>query len=256
MEKRRTAVITGSTRGIGLAIAKQLGLDGANIVMIGTHEQARYQDAVGWFAERKIPLLYIQADVSKREDRQKIVDETLGRFGEIHILVNNAGIAPVVRRDLLEMDEGSFDRLIDVNAKAPLFLTQLVAKAMLRQPRETRDAVIVFVTSCSSVVSSINRGEYCMSKAAESMAATLFAARLAPEGILVHEVRPGVIKTDMTSVVQQKYDALIKDGAFPVARWGEPEDVALAVSAFCSGKFRFTTGNYVDVDGGFHIPRL
>lgn len=256
MDKKRTAIITGSTRGIGLACAKQLGLDGCNIVMVGTRPESGNTDAISWFEDKDIPILFVQADVSKNEDRIRLVSKTISRFGTINILVNNAGVAPKIRADLLEMTEESFDRLISINTKGPMFLSQLVAKEMLKQPMEERDATMIFVTSCSSVVSSISRGEYCISKAAESMISTLFATRLAAEGINVHEIRPGVIKTDMTSVVQEKYNNLIEQGTFPIPRWGKPEDIALAVSAFCSNKFSFTTGNYIDVDGGFHIPRL
>lgn len=252
----RTAVITGSTRGIGLAIAKRLGKDGCNVVIVGTRERELNSEVAAWFEQNQIPVLYVQADVACGGDRQKIVDNTVKRFGYIDILVNNAGIAPAVRRDLLEMEESSFDRLVSVNTKGAFFLTQIAAKQMLRRSKEERNCVIVFVTSCSSVVSSVNRGEYCISKAGESMAATLFAARLAEEGICVHEVRPGVIKTDMTKAVTQKYEMLINNGAFPIARWGEPEDVASAVSLLCTGELRYTTGNHIDVDGGFHIQRL
>ena len=155
------------------------------------------------------------------------------------------------------MTEESFDYVVGVNTKGNMFLTQAVARQMIRQqPLDGRRGVIVNVSSCSAVVSSTNRGEYCVSKAGVSMLTTLYADRLACEGILVHEVRPGVIATDMTSAVQEKYDKLIGDGMFPIARWGTPQDVAGAVSALCSDKFQYTTGNYIDVDGGFHIQRL
>ena len=255
-ESRKTAIVTGSTRGIGYAVAKQLATEGKNVVLVGTKGQEEVSSALSWFEEKGFSYLYVQADISKAEDRAKIVQSTISHFGRIDILVNNAGIAPKERKDLLEIEKESFDRLIAVNTAGPLFLTQLVAKEMLRIPREERDCTIVFVTSCSSVVSSVNRGEYCISKAAETMVATLFADRLASEGILVHEVRPGVIHTDMTRKVSDKYDEMVRQGAFPVGRWGEPEDIALVVSAFCSGAFRYTTGNHIDVDGGFHIPRL
>ena len=181
----------------------------------------------------------------------------VGHFGRIDVLVNNAGVAPLERADLLEMSEASFDRVVGINTKGNMFLTQAVAKQMLKQkPLEDRRGVIVNISSCSSVVSSTNRGEYCVSKAGISMLTTLYADRLAREGILVHEVRPGVIDTDMTGTVHEKYDKLIAEGAFPIARWGKPEDVANAVSALVSDKFLYTTGNYIDVDGGFHIRRL
>lgn len=169
------------------------------------------------------------------------------------MLVNNAGVAPKVRADLLTMSEESFDYVLGVNLRGNMFLTQLVANRMIEQKIK---GIIVNVSSCSAEVSSTNRGEYCVSKAGVSMLTTLYADRLAREGILVYEVRPGVIQTEMTSTVQSKYDKLIEEGAFPIARWGRPEDVALAVSAFAGGKFPYTTGNYIDVDGGFHIKRL
>jgi NAD(P)-dependent dehydrogenase (short-subunit alcohol dehydrogenase family) len=252
----KTAIITGSTRGIGLSIAKQLGEDGFCIVMVGTQPKENYPEAIQWFEEKSIPLCYVQADISDKNDRQRIVDAALTTFGKIDVLVNNAGVAPKVRKDLLDMEEESFDRLISINTKAPLFLTQLVAKSMMAQPKETRNGKIVFITSCSSVISSTSRGEYCISKAAETMVATLFADRLAAENIIVNEVRPGVIRTDMTSKVKEKYDTLFETGQFPIPRWGEPEDVAGVVSLLCSDKVSYTTGNYIDVDGGYHIPRL
>ncbi|MEG2653758.1 MAG: 3-ketoacyl-ACP reductase, partial [Ruthenibacterium sp.] len=179
------------------------------------------------------------------------------KFGGIHVLVNNAGVAPTVRNDLLDMAEDSFDRVVGINTKGTMFLTQAVAKQMIKQPIEGKKrATIVNISSCSAEVSSIGRGEYCISKAGVSMLTTLYADRLASEGILVHEVRPGVIATDMTSTVQEKYNAMFEQGVFPIARWGTPEDIAGAVSAFCSDKYLYTTGNYVDVDGGFHIKRL
>ena len=174
------------------------------------------------------------------------------------MLVNNAGVAPSTRADLLEMTEESYDRVMDINAKGTLFFTQLIARHMVGLPLAGRAkrGTIVNVSSCSADVVSLKRGEYCISKAGVSMVTKLFAERLAPEGILVHEVRPGVIATDMTSKVQEKYDGLIAAGKFPIARWGTPEDVADAVSVFCSDKLLYTTGNYLDVDGGYHIPTL
>ena len=183
--------------------------------------------------------------------------ETVEKFGRIDILVNNAGVAPKERKDLLEMSEESFDRVLGINTKGTMFLTQLAAKQMIKQEQIFKSkGHIVNVGSCSAEVSSTSRGEYCVSKAAVSMLTTLFADRLAPEGILVNEVRPGVIATDMTSVVTEKYDTMIKNGVFPIARWGKAEDVAEMIAFFCSDSVLYTTGNYVDVDGGFHIKRL
>lgn len=254
---KKTAVITGSNRGIGFAIARQLGLDGYNIVMVATGTSEQNQNSILALKDLGIDCTYVQANIADHDDRLRIVDEAVAAYGRIDALVNNAGVAPKVRADLLEMTEESFDRVIGINTKGNMFLTQAVAKQMISQePLYGRKGVIVNVSSCSSVVSSISRGEYCVSKAGVSMLTTLYADRLASEGILVHEVRPGVIATDMTSTVHAKYDALIEQGVFPIARWGTPEDVAGAVSALCSDKFLYTTGNYIDVDGGFHIPRL
>lgn len=253
----KTAIVTGASRGIGLAIAKQLGLDGYNIVMVATGAQEKNQKSLDILTELGIPCAYVQANIADHDDRLRIVEEAVAAFGRIDALVNNAGIAPKVRADLLEMSEESFDQVLSVNTKGNMFLTQAVAKQMIRQePLGGRKGVIVNVSSCSAVVSSTSRGEYCVSKAGVSMLTTLYADRLAREGILVHEVRPGVIATDMTGTVKEKYDNLIQQGAFPIARWGQPEDVANAVSALCSDKFLFTTGNYLDIDGGFHISRL
>ena len=249
---KKTAIVTGSSRGIGFAIAKQLGLDGCNIVMVATGPQEKNQHALDELKAMGIDCAYVQANIGATDDRKKILDGALAAFGRVDILVNNAGVAPKVRADLLDMSEESFDYVVGINTKGNMFLTQLVANQMIKQePLDGRKGVIVNVSSCSAAVSSTNRGEYCV-----SMLTTLYADRLAADGILVNEVRPGVIATDMTSKVQGKYDALIEKGTFPIARWGTPEDVAGAVSLLCSPRLRYTTGNYIDVDGGFHIQRL
>ena len=254
---KKTAIVTGSSRGIGFAIARQLGLDGYNIVMVATGPLEKNPAALDALKAEGIDCIYVQANIGDHDDRLAILRAALDAFGRVDALVNNAGVAPKVRADLLEMSEESFDRVVGINTKGNMFLTQAVAKQMIGQePLNGRKGVIVNVSSCSAEVSSISRGEYCVSKAGVSMLTKLYADRLASEGILVHEVRPGVIATDMTSTVQEKYDKLIRDGLFPIARWGTPQDVADAVSALCSDKFLYTTGNYIDVDGGFHIKRL
>lgn len=254
---KKTAIVTGSSRGIGFAIARQLGLDGYNIVMVATGPLEKNQATLDALKAEGIDCIYVQANIGDHDDRLAILRAALDAFGRVDALVNNAGVAPKVRADLLEMSEESFDRVVGINTKGNMFLTQAVAKQMIGQePLNGRKGVIVNVSSCSAEVSSISRGEYCVSKAGVSMLTKLYADRLAGEGILVHEVRPGVIATDMTSTVQEKYDKLIRDGLFPIARWGTPQDVADAVSALCSDKFLYTTGNYIDVDGGFHIKRL
>lgn len=254
---RKTAIVTGAGRGIGLAVARQLGQDGCRIVMTARGREENYREAVDSLRSGGIEVAYVQADVSVSKDRERLVREAVHLFGRIDILVNNAGVAPLERADLLDMTEESFDRVIGINTKGTMFLTQLVAKQMLLQERTGGvRGYIVNISSCSSEAVSINRGEYCVSKAGISMLTGLFAVRLAGEGILVNEVRPGVIATDMTNGVKEKYDKMIADGIFPIARWGRPEDVAAAVSALVSGKFDYSTGIHIDVDGGFHIKRL
>ena len=254
---KKTAIITGGSRGIGYAIATKLGKEGCNVVLLATGTQDRYKEALEELTNQGIDWLYVQGSIDSAEDREKLVRETVNKYGRIDILVNDAGVAPKERKDLLDMTEDSFDRVVGINTKATMFLTQLVAKQMISQEQAfANKGHIVNVGSCSAEVSSISRGEYCISKAAVYMLTTLFADRLAPEGIVVNEVRPGVIATDMTSVVTEKYDKMFRDGVFPIARWGKPEDVANIVCFYCSDQVLYTTGNYVDVDGGFHIKRL
>lgn len=254
---KKTAIVTGGSRGIGFAIARRLGLDGFAVVIFATTPEDKNRENLKLLEADGTAYHYVQGNVGSTEDRQRLVAEAVSRFGGIHVLVNNAGVAPKVRNDLLEMTEESFDYVIGINTKGTMFLTQAVANQMLKQPMAGKKrGTIVNVSSCSAEVSSVNRGEYCVSKAGVSMLTTLYADRLAREGILVHEVRPGVISTDMTAGVHEKYESLIEQGIFPIARWGTPEDVAGAVSAFCGDAFLYTTGNYIDIDGGFHIKRL
>lgn len=254
---KKTAIVTGGSRGIGFAIVKRLGQDGFRVVIMDMNPQEDYQENFDELSATGTEYLYIRGNICSPEDRSRMIKETVETFGGIHVLVNNAGVAPKVRADLLDMEEESFDRVIGINTKGNMFLTQAVAKQMLKQPvAGKKRGTIINISSCSSVVSSTGRGEYCVSKAGVSMLTTLYADRLAGEGILVHEVRPGVIATDMTSTVQEKYNRLIESGAFPIARWGTPEDIAGAVSTLAGDDFLYTTGNYIDVDGGFHIMRL
>ena len=253
----KVALVTGASRGIGRAIAIRLAAEGAKVAInfAGNTEKAEAVKAEIEAAGGE--ALLVQANVADAAAVEEMVAKVVEAFGGIDVLVNNAGVAPLQRADLLEMTEESFDRVVGINTKGNMFLTQAVARQMIcQEPLDGRKGVIINISSCSSVVSSVNRGEYCVSKAGISMLTTLYADRLAPEGILVHEVRPGVIDTDMTSTVHGKYNKLIDEGVFPIARWGKPEDVANAVSALASDKFMYTTGNYIDVDGGFHIRRL
>lgn len=253
----RTAIVTGGARGIGLATVKALGREGCNVVILSRGGTEKYKDVLDDLSHEGINYLYVQGSIDDPQTHVKLVHETVEHFGRIDILVNDAGVAPKVRKDLLEMDPESFDRVVGINTKGTMFLTQAVAKQMIRQEQVFAcKGHIVNVGSCSADVSSISRGEYCLSKAAVGMLTQLYADRLASEGIIVNEVRPGVIATDMTSTVKEKYNKMFENGVFPIARWGTPEDVADMICFFCSDKVRYTTGNYIDVDGGFHIKRL
>ena len=254
---RKVALVTGGSRGIGLAVSLRLGREGYALAVAARRSREESREALEALTAQGTPWIYLSADVGNHDDRLRIVAETVKAYGRIDVLVNNAGVAPQVRADLLEMTEESFDRVLGINTKGTMFLTQAVAKQMLAQEKTGRKrGTIINISSCSAAVSSVSRGEYCVSKAGMSMLTTLYADRLAPEGILVHEIRPGVIATDMTAGVAAKYDRLIAEGAFPIARWGTPEDVAAAVAVFAGDDLLYTTGNYLDVDGGFHIRRL
>ena len=258
MIENQVAIVTGASRGIGNAIAAKLASEGYAIVAAGTSDEesvAVNLDAIRRFGR---PFAYVRADVSTEAGRQAIVERAMGEFGRIDVIVNNAGVAPKVRMDILETTEESMDRLLGINLKSTFFLSQKVANLMRREVAEIPGIApkIVNISSISAYVSSTARAEYCISKAALSMVTQLFADRLAGDGINVYEVRPGVINTDMTSVVKEKYDALIDGGLTPIKRWGQPEDVANAVSVLCSGMLAFSTGEVINVDGGFHIRRL
>jgi NAD(P)-dependent dehydrogenase (short-subunit alcohol dehydrogenase family) len=256
MEKK-VAIITGGSRGIGYGIAKQLGSDGFALAILDINPLADYRANFDALEKAGVDCLYVQGSIAEKRDREDFLAKTLKKYGRVDVLVNNAGVAPKVRQDLLEMTEESFDFVIGTNLKGTMFMTQLVAKQMLKQEVcGKKRGIIVNITSSSVTVSSVNRAEYCMSKAGLAILTQVYADRLAAEKIFLYEIRPGVIETDMTAVVHKKYSDLIEAGAFPIARWGYPEDIALAVSAYCEGKFLYSTGNYVDLDGGFHIKRL
>ncbi|MEM1485907.1 3-ketoacyl-ACP reductase [Oscillospiraceae bacterium PP1C4] len=253
----KTAIVTGGSRGIGLGIVKQLAADGFAVVIVAVSPIEQYQETFDQLTKDGVEYLYLQGSISDAADRERCIAETLKKYGRIDVLVNNAGVAPQVRADLLEMTEQSFDRVIAINTKGTMFMSQAVAKQMIKQEEiDGVRGIIVNVGSMSAEVSSTSRGEYCVSKAGIAMLTSLYADRLAGESIFVYEVRPGIIATDMTSSVKEKYDALFEQGICPIKRWGTPADVASAVSVFCSGKLRYTTGQYIDVDGGFHIKRL
>jgi len=254
---RRVALVTGGSRGIGLGVARSLAAEGFDLALCGLREEAQVRPALAELRAKGATVLYVQADVASRPDRERLVATVRSGFGRLHLLVNNAGVAPAVRADLLEAGEESFDRLVGINLKGPYFLTQAVARYMLEQKQAPGwTGAIVFVTSVSAEAASANRGDYCVSKAGLSMAARLFAVRLAASGIPVYEVRPGIIHTDMTANVAETYDRRIADGLVPQGRWGEPEDVGRVVAALARGDAAYSTGAVIMVDGGFSVPRL
>jgi NAD(P)-dependent dehydrogenase (short-subunit alcohol dehydrogenase family) len=250
----KIALITGAGRGIGRGIAVALAQRGWSLVINYRGNADAANQALHLVEQAGGRGIIVQADVANRNDRQRLVDETLKHFARIDLLVNNAGIAPRVRMDLLEMPEASYDEVMATNLKGPFFLTQLVARKMIEQ--KISGAKIVNLGSLSSYASSVNRAEYCISKAGISMMTRLFADRLAEYGINVYEIRPGIIATDMTSAVQSKYDKLIGEGITPIRRWGTPDDVARAVVAIAEDWLPFSTGEIINVDGGFHLRRL
>ncbi|MCI0746600.1 MAG: 3-ketoacyl-ACP reductase [Verrucomicrobia subdivision 3 bacterium] len=255
------ALITGASRGIGRGIALELAAIGFDLVINFTaNRKAALETAAKCVEKGEIRAEICQADIAVAKDRRTLINFTRSTFGRLDLLVNNAGVAPEIRADILEADESSFDRLISVNVKGPYFLTQLAAKWMIEQVRNSSDTTarprIVTISSVSAYTASVNRGDYCVSKAALSMLTPLFATRLAEYGIGVYEIRPGIIETDMTATVKEKYDALFKQGIAPITRWGKPEDVGKAVAAIAQGFLPYSTGEIINVDGGFHLRRL
>lgn len=260
------ALITGGSRGIGRGIALALAKLGHDLVInYAANAAAAGQTANDCMAEAKtagkqIRAEVCQADISQSADRKRLLEFTQAKWGRLDLLVNNAGVAPEVRADILEATEESFDRLLAINVKGPYFLTQIAANWMIELVQSPKPKVqspkIITISSVSAYTASTNRGDYCVSKAALSMLTPLFAARLAEHGINVYEIRPGIIATDMTGPVKAKYDKLIADGLTPIQRWGTPEDVGRAVAAIASGAFPFSTGEVINVDGGFHLRRL
>jgi NAD(P)-dependent dehydrogenase (short-subunit alcohol dehydrogenase family) len=253
------AIVTGGTRGIGLGIARALARSGWHIALCGTRPESEVRGVVQELEGlAKVEAMYAQLDVSRTIDHQRFVDAVRDRFGTIDALVNNAGRAPKVRADLLEATEESFDEVLRTNLAGPYFLTQRVARVMVesRAQDSTPAPAIVFVTSVSAAMASPNRGEYCVSKAGLAMAAQLFAARLAADGIAVYEVRPGIVETDMTAPVKDVYDKRIAEGLVPARRWGTPDDVGRVVATVLGGDLPYATGSVIHVDGGLSIPRL
>lgn len=256
-----SALVTGASRGIGRGIALELAKAGGRVAINYAGNAEAAAEALELVRATGGDGFIVQGDVAVAADRERMVAETVARFGRIDLLVNNAGVAPKVRADLLDAGEESFDRLFAINLKGPFFLSQLVAKQMIAQAPDAEGfrGRIVNVTSISVYTASINRGDYCMVKAGLAMMTKLFADRLAGDGINVYEIRPGVIATDMTGGVKEKYDKLIlqdERGITPIRRWGKPEDIGRAVRAIAEDRFPFSTGACFDVDGGFHLQRL
>lgn len=241
VESVKVALVTGGSRGIGLGIAQALRHEGFAVAICGTRPTCDLKE-----------FFYCQCDVGDAGARARLLDAMRQKFGRLDVLVNNAGVAPPVRADILEASEESFDYLIRTNLKGPYFLTQAVAKWMIEQ----KTGCIINISSISATVASVNRGDYCISKAGVAMASQLWAARLGEFGIPVYEVRPGVIKTDMTAAVTAKYDKLLRDGLAIQRRWGLPEDVGKVVAALARGDFPYSTGAVLMVDGGLTIQRL
>jgi len=255
---KRVALITGGSRGIGFGVATQLAANGFDVAINGTRSAADVDDAVKKLKNFGNDVIYCRGNISSSADRKQILDEVRKHYGALHVLVNNAGIAPKVRNDILEATEESFDDVISVNLKGTYFLMQRAANWMIEQKKndETFAGCIINISSMSATVASINRGEYCISKAGLSMATQLFAVRLGEFNIQVFEVRPGIIRTDMTAGAKEKYDKLINEGLCVQKRWGEPEDVGEVVVSLASGNFKYSTGQVIMVDGGLTIPRL
>ncbi|TSA47002.1 MAG: 3-ketoacyl-ACP reductase [Deltaproteobacteria bacterium] len=250
----RVALITGGARGIGRAIAVALAKEKWRIVVNYRTNEDAAKEALKLVEGAGGSGITVQADIAEAADRARLVEKTLEAFARLDLLVNNAGMAPRRRMDLLETTETSYDEVMATNLKGPFFLTQLVARRLIEL--RIGQAKIINIGSLSAYASSTNRGEYCISKAGVGMMTALFADRLAECGIKVYEVRPGIIHTDMTGAVREKYDRMIAEGLTPIARWGEPEDVARAVVAIAQDCLPFSTGEVINVDGGFHLRRL
>jgi NAD(P)-dependent dehydrogenase (short-subunit alcohol dehydrogenase family) len=257
--RQKTVFVTGSSRGIGFGILKKFAENGYRTVMSGVSGEERVTEKLRALRDSGFEVSYVRCDIADPSDRASVFDDISEKYAPLDILVNNAGVAPLLRLNVLETTEESFDRVLGTNLKGTFFMTQIFANAMIDwktafpgdySPR------IVNISSVSADVSSANRGEYCISKAGVSMVTLLFADVLAQYGIPVFEVRPGIIKTDMTEAVKEKYDKFIFEGGLPFRRWGTPEDIGEAVFALTSGAFDYSTGQVVNVDGGFHVRRL
>jgi NAD(P)-dependent dehydrogenase (short-subunit alcohol dehydrogenase family) len=256
------ALITGGSRGIGLGIAISLAAEGWQLAINGMRPASEVETVLARLQEQGAEVLYCQADIGNAQDRQRLLQQVREHFGRLNLLVNNAGITSVGRKDLLEADEASWDRVFDTNLKGPFFLTQQVARWMIEQQAAATATsrpfagTIINVSSISAEMVSTNRGDYCLSKAALGMATKLWATRLAEAGINVYEVQPGVIRSDMTAGVTEKYNRLIAAGLTREPRWGEPADVGRAVALLARGELTYATGQVLYIDGGMRIRTL
>ncbi len=255
---KKVALITGGSRGIGLGIAEELAKAGFDIAINGMRPAEAVTEVLEKIKGYGVDVLYCQGDIGSTEARKNMLQQIKEHYGQLNVLVNNAGVAPKERKDILEASEESFEYVVKTNLQGPYFLTQQTANWMIAQKQQNNDfeASVINISSISATIASVNRGEYCISKAGMSMMTLLFASRLGAYHIPVFDVRPGVIKTDMTSGVTEKYDKLIEEGLCATPRWGYPEDVGKAVSALAQGNFPYSTGQTIMVDGGLTIPRL
>ena len=255
---RRVALITGGSRGIGLGIARELAQSNFDLAINGTRSAGLVENVLKELKEYGTDVIYCKGDIASSGDRTEMLRQVKDQYGALHVLVNNAGVAPKERRDILDATEESFDYVMGINLKGSYFLTQKVANWMIEQKKMDIDfkGCIINISSMSATVVSVNRGEYCISKAGIGMVTQLFAVRLGEYDIPVFEVRPGIIQTDMTSGVRDKYDKLIGEGLCVQKRWGEPQDVGKVVASLTKGDFMYSTGQVIMVDGGLTIPRL
>ena len=254
----KIAFITGGTRGIGFGVALALGKAGFDLAVNGMRNKGDVADALEELRNLGVNVAYFQGNVAVREDRQAMLDKILSHFGSVNVLVNNAGIAPRERADILHAKEEIWDEVIEINLKGPYFLTQLFANYFVEKKLENPlfEASIINISSISAFVASINRGEYCISKAGIAMATKLWATRLGEYDIPVYEIQPGIIKTDMTAGVVEKYDKLFQEGITLQRRWGLPDDVGKVAAMLAQGNMPYATGQAIKVDGGLHIQRL
>ena len=261
MNSKPVALVTGGSRGIGLGVCESLAGNGYDLFLCGRRPADQIGEVLAHLKDMGAEVGYAAADISSSDDRSNLIDALYERFGRLDVLVNNAGMAPRKRADILDASEDVYDEVMDVNLKGPYFLTQAVARRMVESRRDgaspdEQAPAIIFITSVSVTAASPSRGEYCISKAGLSMAASLWAVRLAEFGINVYEIRPGVIATDMTTGVKDKYDRLIADGLTLQSRWGTPRDVGKAVASLAGGDWPYSTGQAIYVDGGMSVPRF